>query len=356
MGIGDHVQSGFGHDGWDAPEEYGQYRGDGDGGSGGGGGHGGNRGPYRFKLPTPEKNLFRPGKAARKRVMIISVPFYLWEHGTYKMPSVPRGIFNAICLKQNRISDRCALCEDKWYPSYGAYFTVIDMGYVEYEEGGAAILYPEPWTDKEGKARESQFQRRLMVAKKGGKDKPGTMAIFEDQHSRRGDLTGCVYDTQRMGKKSPTNGENWEFVERVGKVVPATVEDMKEYLMSCGATQEQVDKENLFQRYTIRDMEEGLLFENADMERWVAGAGDDRDSGGGSSGNGQGQGRSARTDGAGYGGQGQSQGKPQGQSQGQLPMGGSRGGNRPSPGDEGQFRGDEDFRGGGGGGRSSKDW
>jgi hypothetical protein len=335
MGIGDHVQSGFGHDGWDAPEEYGQFRGD-----GGGGGGGGNRGPYRFKLPEPGKNPFRPGKAARKRVMIISVPFYLWEHGTYKVNS-PKGVFNAICLKQNRIQDRCALCDAKTFPSYGAYFTVIDMGYVEYEEGGAAILYPEPWTDKDGKPRESQFQRRLMVAKKGGKDRPGTMFIFEDHHARRGDLTGCVFDTQRLGKQSPANGENWEFVERVGKVVPATVEDMKQYLMHCGATQEQVDKENLFQRYTIRDMEEGLLFSNEDMITWTSG-----DSGGGrETSGGQGQGRNTRTEGAGYGGQGQ--GRPQGQ--GQLPLGGARGGCRPDLEEEDQFKGDEDFRGGVGG-------
>lgn len=317
-GIGDHAQSNFGHDGWDPPQDYGEFRG---GGSGGGDG-GSKRGPYRFKLPEPEDNPIEPGKAARKRVMIIGAPFYLWEHGTYKL-NAPKGVFNAICLKQNRIADECPLCADEKWPSYGAYFTVIDLGFVRYEPGGGATLFPELWTDKQGKKRESQFQRRLMVAKKGGKDNPGQLSYFEDQRNRRGgDLTGCVFDTMRTGGKKAQIGDQWEYVERVGKVVPATVEDMKAYLLALGAAQELLDKDYLFQRYTIKDLEEHLLFPVEEMRRWIGDAPDDRDRGGRPAG---------RTEGAGYGGSQGARGRPE---------------------DDGQFKGDKDYRGGPG----SKDW
>jgi len=314
MAIGDHVSSNFGHEGWDPPEDYSEFRGDG----GGGGGGGGSRGPYRFKLPVPEKNPIERNKPARKRVMIIGAPFYLWEHGTYKVPNVPKGIFNAICLRQNKISDSCALCDGKFWPSYAAYFTVIDLGFVRYDPAGGATLFPEPWVDKEGKQRESQFQRRLMVAKKGGKDKPGKLAYFEDQRNRRGgDLTGCVFDTVRMGLKEPTIGETWEFVERVGSAVPATIADMQAYLIDLGATPADVEKDYFFQRFTIRDMESSLLFTSEELAQWtgVSGAGAAGHPADGRSV------RSTRTEGAGFE-------------------------------DGGQFRDDPDYRGGPGNGEN----
>lgn len=270
-GIGNHTQSNFGHDGWDPPQDYGEFRGGGDGGGGGDS----KRGPYRFKIPVPEDNPIEKNKPARKRIMIIGAPFYLWEHGTYKMPAVPRGVFNAICLKQNRIEEGCALCEAQFWPSYGAYFTIIDLGFVVYDPRGGATLYPDIWTDKEGKRRESQFQRRLMVAKKGGKENPGQLSYFEDQRARRGgDLTGCVFDTLRSGEKKAQIGDQWEFVERVGEGGPPTIGELQEHLLALGASQEHVDKDYLFQRYTIHDMEEAFLFPNTDLVRWV-GAADD---------------------------------------------------------------------------------
>jgi hypothetical protein len=326
MGIGDHVQSNFGHDGWDPPQDYGEFRGG--GGEGGGGGGGTHRGPYRFKLPVPEDNPIEKNKPARKRIMIIGAPFYLWEHGTYKVPNVPKGIFNAICLRQNKIEEACAMCDAKFWPSYGAYFTVIDLGFVRYDPRGGATLFPEPWTDKEGKRRESQFQRRLMVAKKGGKDNPGQLTYFEDQRARRGgDLTGCVFDTMRSGEKKAQIGEQWEFVERVGNAVPPPIAEMQQYLIDLGAPQEHVEKEYLFQRFTVKDMEEALLFDNAELSRWVGkgDAGTDGQAGGGR------PARGTRTEGAGYGA--------------------GAGGSRPGPGEEGEFRNDSDFRGGG-----TKDW
>jgi hypothetical protein len=254
---------------------------------GGGGGGGGvtDRAPARFKVPEPDDNPLDKGKPARKRFMIVGAPFYMWEHGLYKMPSVPRGIYNAICLKQNQLSDVCALCDDKRWPSYGAYFTVVDMGFVKYTASGAELI-PEYWTDSKGKRHNMQFRRRMMVAKKGGKDNPGQLAFFEDQRNRRGDLTGCVYDTQRTGAKKSVMGDNLEFVERVGKVSPATPEELREYLAAFGASTEALDwkqevevydpiqktnlkfEETLFSRITIKRMMP-LLYSQATMESWL---------------------------------------------------------------------------------------
>ncbi|MFA4971190.1 MAG: hypothetical protein WC683_01165 [bacterium] len=261
-GVGDHTKSSYGHDGWDPPADYGKYR---DGEDGGGGGGSNRDAIYRFKVPPPKKNPIKVGEAARKRVLIIGVPFYLWEHDTYGMPRVPRGVFQAICLRENRIADICPPCQAKFGASYAAYFTVIELGYVVYQDG-TPMLYPEPWVDRKGEQRESQFQKRLMVAKRGGKDNPGKLAYFEDQRSRRGDLTGCVYDTLRGGGKEPAIGNTWEFVERAGS---GTIPEMREYLLRLGADPKYVEREDLFQRYTIRDLEKTCLFDADEMARWV---------------------------------------------------------------------------------------
>lgn len=282
-GIGDRVQSSFGHDGWDPPQDYGEYQDD--GGGGGGGGDWAARAPARFKVPEPDENPLRPGEHARKRFMIIGPPFYMWEHGLFKMPNVPRGIYTAICLQHNKILDECPLCQDKRWPSYGAYFTVIDLGFVTYSSSGA-MLHPEYWTDRKGKKHNMQFRRRVMVAKKGGKDNPGQLAFFEDQRNRRGDLTGCVYDTMRTGRKKAVMGDVLEFVERVGRASPSTVPEMRSYLQSLGATDEALDwtqksevcnvltnekqtiEEDLFTRVTTARMMP-LLYSPADMRRWL---------------------------------------------------------------------------------------
>lgn len=143
------------------------------------------------------------------------------------------------------------------------------MGIVRYVAGKPELL-PEIWTDREGRRRESQFQKRLMVAKKGGKDKPGKMLFFEDQRNRRGDLTGCIYETIRMGEKEPQSGENMEFIGRVepsGQVV--TSGDIRTYLLDLGAKAEFLDKEGYLSRYTIQDMEKALLFTADQMRGWL---------------------------------------------------------------------------------------
>lgn len=281
-GIGDHAQTTFGHDGWDPPENYGEYVNN----SGGGGGGGvTDRAPARFKVPEPDENPLEQGKSARKRFLIVGAPFYMWEHGLFKIPHVPRGVYNAICLKQNKLSDVCALCDDKRWPSYGAYFTVVDMGFVKYTAGGAELI-PEYWTDSKGKRHNMQFRRRLMVAKKGGKDNPGQLAYFEDQRNRRGDLTGCVFDTMRTGRKKATMGDVLEFVERVGKSSPATPAELREYLSAQGAPSDALDwkqevevydsinqqnvkfEETLFTRITTARMLP-MLYTSAQMEQWL---------------------------------------------------------------------------------------
>lgn len=270
--LGDHTNSGqaaFGHDGWDPPEGYGEFANEG-GGDGGGGG--GNYAPRRFRLPTSDKHPYSPNKPVVKRFVIVGAPFYMWEHDLFKVQGFPKGMFTTICLKQNKIDERgCPLCDEKIWPSWGGYFTVVDMGFVKYEAAGKVQLYPDIWTDKKGEEKEAQFRRCLMVAKKGGRETTGMLPFMEQQRARLGDLTGTVWDTTRTGKKDPSIGKNWQFVENVVQGGVATPDQINAYLEKWGAEPDRVEdgRPSRLARITLNDVSEHLLLSYEKMATYL---------------------------------------------------------------------------------------
>jgi len=207
-GFGSAFGGGFGGGGWDDPLD----------GAGDGGGSGGGKdyGPRKFWMPAQ----------ATKRVMFVDgSPFSLYEHGLY---ALNKSKDNVTCLKKNGMDDGkgCPLCDAEMWPSFVGYFTVIDCGDVTRRPDGSVKL--SGFTGKTGKLY--QFQKSLLGAKRGGKDKPGVLQKLRRLAGKHGDsLAGTVWDVYRSGAKVESVGDEWEFVE---KVKPA---EYAAYLAGLGA-------------------------------------------------------------------------------------------------------------------------
>jgi len=207
-GFGSAFSGGFGGNEWDDPFEGAD--------SGSGQSNEEKYGPRKFWMPS----------GATKRVMFVDgSPFALYEHGLY---ALNKSKDNVTCLKKNGMDDGkgCPLCENEMWPSFVGYFTVIDCGDVARRADGSVKL--SGFTGKTGKVY--QFQKSLLGAKRGGKDKPGVLQKLRRLASKHGDsLAGTVWDVYRSGAKVESVGDEWEFVE---KVKPS---DYGSYLAGLGA-------------------------------------------------------------------------------------------------------------------------
>ncbi len=178
-------------------------------------------GPRNFWVPT-EKT---------KRVLFLDGdPFCFYEHNLW---SITRNAGDkAICLKKNGLDDRgCPLCESEMWPSFVGYFSIIDMGDVVRKAEGVTL---EGWTSDKGITY--QFDRKLLGAKRGGKDKPGVLKKLSRLAQKHGgSLVGTVWDVYRSGAKTESVGDEWEFVE---KIEPG---DWKEFLIGQGANPEYLE-------------------------------------------------------------------------------------------------------------------
>lgn len=234
MGLGDYAKRG-----WPDDDDYKKNTG---GGGGGDGDSDGGLSPeerlykFRFQVPTPEKNELRPGKSATKRTLFLDgIPCRVHEHELYQVRNKLRhqgNRYTSLCLTKNGIDERgCPLCDemDDW-ARYKGFFTVIDMGQVEYQEEGKIVLHHRYWTNKDGEKQYVPFERVLLDAKAGSDDKPGVLRTLQMQAERRGDdLAGTVWDVTRGGKLSPKCGDDWDYVERID------LAEAGEYLKRFGA-------------------------------------------------------------------------------------------------------------------------
>lgn len=213
----------YGTRGWDLPDDSNDDY----------GGRGGNLGTWQFFLPRPgDQNNPNNPRPATKRVLFLSdSPFGVWEHNLYNVPGSGR-LRSTLCLRKNGIDDKgCPLCDQKVRLQYVGYFTVIDMGFVEYLSNDKVKLHPT-----EGKEKNYQFQKRLLGAKKGGNDKPGVLkTLLYEAERRGGDFLGTVWDTRREGGKTEAVGNHWEYVKRVSP------DDFVKYLTQWGANSDKLD-------------------------------------------------------------------------------------------------------------------
>lgn len=199
--------SNWGSQGWDTVDDYGPQK----------------------TVDTGPRKFYMPANLTKRILFLGSAPFTFWEHSLYEITR--SGKDKEICLKRNRIAQECPLCDKEMWPSMIGYFTVIDMGDVKRQPDGSVRL--EGWTSDKGVTY--QFGRKLLGAKRGGKDKPGILKKIARLSERHGDLKGCVFDVYRSGNKVETCGDEWDFVEKI----PA--DQIGAYLMSNGATEEQVE-------------------------------------------------------------------------------------------------------------------
>lgn len=235
MGLGDYAKRG-----WPDDEDLKKHTGSGKSGGGGDGDGGMSEEErlyrFRFQIPEPKKNEVRPEKPATKRTLFLDgIPCRVHEHELYKVRNKLRHQGNrycSLCLTKNGIDERgCPLCDelDDW-AKYTAFFTVIDMGQVEFLGGGKVQLHHRYWTNKDGEKQYVPFERVLLAAKFGSDDKPGVARTLQMQAERRGDdLAGTVWDSTRGGQKSAKCGDTWEYVERIDLAEAAA------YLQGYGA-------------------------------------------------------------------------------------------------------------------------
>jgi len=262
MGLGNYT------DGWGAVDDYENNedaRGNSGNGEGGGISEADRLYKFRFQIPEPDPkpdaggkikrpNLVNPGKAATKRVLFLKgVPYTMFEHSYWKMHGAFElmNAYTGACLKKNKGIEGwdpnmdCPMCAKNGgdrYPYFIGFFPIIDMGQVEYASDGLK-LHHDFWVNKDGQRFERPFQKQLLGAKYGSNDKPGVLKTlkFEMEQLKRehgwNDLTGTVWDTTRMGKKSPSVGDSWRFVKRLD---PSEFED---YLVSFGANRDELNIE-----------------------------------------------------------------------------------------------------------------
>lgn len=76
-------------------------------------------------------------------------------------------------------------------PYFAQAFTVIDW---------------TPFKDKDGKTH--KFKKRLYVVKRG------TLKALQKIAAKRGGLTGCTFEVSRNGKKSPSVGDMFDFIDK----------------------------------------------------------------------------------------------------------------------------------------------
>lgn len=173
------------------------------------------------------RTFYMPANVTKRIIFLDAAPFTFWQHSLYDITK--SGKDKEICLKKNRIAQECPICDKEMWASMIGYFTVVDMGDVKRGPNGVTL---EGWTSDKGVVY--QFGKKLLGAKRGGKDKPGVLKKIARLAEKHGDLTGCVFDVYRSGGKTETCGDEWDFVE---KIEPGKIAD---YLKANGATDENV--------------------------------------------------------------------------------------------------------------------
>jgi hypothetical protein len=158
----------------------------------------------------------------KKRIVILDDhPFPLWEHGLWALTK--QSSDREVCLLRNKIDEVCPLCEItipgkdgksyRLYPSFIGAFTVIDCGDVLRSKATQKVVL-EGYKSKKGQV--FQFNKKMMRAKKGSKDKPGMLPYIRRRvEDCGGSMLGTVWDCFRPGEKSEAIGSEWSYVGRI---------------------------------------------------------------------------------------------------------------------------------------------
>jgi hypothetical protein len=191
---------------------------------------------FRFKIPEPAENMLnvagQPAMPAVNRVLVVChKAFKVWEHSLFKLKT---SHFNTMCLLKNKLDSReCPICSPDGgnkYASFNGFFTIINMGQVEYLPDNKFMLHHRKWTDRNGKVHYDAFPRMLLVARWGTDKRPGQLRVIESEMSRLGgSLMGTVWDITRTSKQTEICGNGWRYIETI------SVDNFERYLQRYGA-------------------------------------------------------------------------------------------------------------------------
>jgi len=145
-------------------------------------------------------------------------PLYFWNHS----------FENVVCLKKEGLGD-CPICnsgEVKEYPRFIGHYSIIDMGevIVNDETGDIDLL---GYTSDKGVTY--QFQRKIIPAKLGTKNKEGVLKKFQRMNLKKQGLKWTVWDVYRGGTKEASIGSEFEFIMKLD-----TADAVESYLRSWG--------------------------------------------------------------------------------------------------------------------------
>ena len=185
---------------------------------------------YEVKTEKRESNGIRtlwlhPGET--RRVLFVSdAPEVRYEHEMY---GLAKSHELDACTSLDSAQGECPWCGLPWEKRREhnlrvrtvGYFTIIEIGVVR------ANGVVEGWRDADG--NEHKGQRRLLRAKAGSLKRPGVLDALKRKAMRYGGLAWCVFDVTRGGQQSPSVGDEWELVERLG-----SAEAVAEYLQREG--------------------------------------------------------------------------------------------------------------------------
>jgi len=146
---------------------------------------------YRFWLKEKEecRVTFVDGDLQTTPSGLFLIPPRYYEHGIFRKGQAPEYY---PCPEKNDPENggKCPICEDpKQYATLVALFTIIDH---------------RVFTDKNGK--EHTNQPRLLAAK------AKTFELLAKIAQKRGGLAGATFDVSRLGEKSESVGDMFDFV------------------------------------------------------------------------------------------------------------------------------------------------
>ena len=178
-----------------------------------------------FAHTNMPRTTWMPPGVTKRFLFMDDLPFLMYEHGLFDVTG--RATDKTICLAKNGLDPNgCPCCDGKLYPRYLGYFSVCNLGTVEFNSNGSAQVVG--YVSQKGILY--QFDVEAYGARVGTQKAPGFIQTIKRQIAKRGgNLAGCVFDITRSGPQAASSGDQIEFVEFVPR------EHWQAYITQLGA-------------------------------------------------------------------------------------------------------------------------
>ena len=182
---------------------------------------------FKREYSNQPRRLWMPKESSKKVIFLDDNPFRFYEHQLYLNGSWQNWF---TCLKQGETSRECPLCKMDDNPYYVGMYTIVDMS---------------EYFDKKGNQHKNEL--RIFAAK------IDTMKLLKLKKERMGSLVGCKFEISRVGEKSPSVGNNFEYVEKL------TMEQVDELVNKDRGAQKLEVKPFAYEEIFAPPSEESLL-------------------------------------------------------------------------------------------------